>query len=132
MKKKTVTVATLGLAVGTGLGMMYAPKKGKELRKDLKEKMCNIKEKIQKTDSKDLKESLEKKLETITKKLEDLDKEKVKKVAEKKAKQIEKDLEELIKSAKDKKDNIIEESETALKEKAIEVTKEILEKLEEK
>ena len=60
MKKKTVTVATLGLAVETWLGMMYAPKKGKELRKDLKEKMCNIKEKIQKTDSKDLKESLEK------------------------------------------------------------------------
>ena len=60
MKKKTVTVATLGLAVGIGLGMMYALKKGKELRKDLKEKMCNIKEKIQKTDSKDLKESLEK------------------------------------------------------------------------
>ena len=60
MKKKTVTVATLGLAVGIGLGIMYAPKKGKELRKDLKEKMCNIKEKIQKTDSKDLKESLEK------------------------------------------------------------------------
>ena len=91
-----------------------------------------IKEKIQKTDSKDLKESLEKKLETITKKLEDLDKEKVKKVAEKKAKQIEKDLEELIKSAKDKKDNIIEESATALKEKEIEEKKEIQEKLEEK
>ena len=130
MKKKTV--GALGLALGAGLGMMYAPKKGKELRKDLKEKICNLKEKIQKTDSKELKENLEKKLETITKQLEDLDKEKVKKVAEKKARQLENDLEELIKSAKKKKDNIIEESAINLKEKAIEVTKEILEKLEEK
>ena len=60
MKKKTVAAATLGVAVGTGLGMMYAPKKGKELRKDLKEKICEFKEKIKKTDAKDLKEDLEK------------------------------------------------------------------------
>lgn len=130
MKKKTVATATISMAAGAGLGMMFAPKKGEDLRKDLKNKISELTEKIKNTNIEDIKENLQKSLDKIEKDLEDLDKEKVKKVAEKKAKQIEKDLEELIKSAKDKKDNIIEESATALKEKAIEVTKEILEKLE--
>ena len=60
MSKKGTGKFVLGAALGAGLGLLFAPKKGKELRKDLKEKICNIKEKIQKTDSKDLKESLEK------------------------------------------------------------------------
>lgn len=128
MKKKTI--ATIGLAVGTGLGMMYAPKKGEELRKDLKEKLCDLKEKIKKVDAEDIKKDLEKALDKISKELEALDKEKVKKIAKKKADNIQKEIEEIIKSAKKKKDIIVEETATELKEKAIEVTKDILNKLE--
>ena len=58
------------------------------------------------------------------------DKEKVKKVAEKKAEEIKKELDKIIKTAKKKKDETITSAAEALREKAIEVTKDVLDKLE--
>ena len=39
MNKKGAGKFVLGAAVGAGLGLLFAPKPGKELRKDLKNKM---------------------------------------------------------------------------------------------
>lgn len=130
MKKKTVAAATIGLAVGTGLGMMYAPKKGSILRQELKEKLNELKNKIQKIDIEETKEELSKILDKISKELEDLDKEKVKKIATKKADSIQKEIEEIIEVAVEKGDKLIEKAATELKEKTINITKEILNKLE--
>lgn len=41
MKKKTVATAAISMAAGAGLGMMFAPKKGEDLRKNLKTKYLN-------------------------------------------------------------------------------------------
>ena len=119
MKKKTIATAAISMAAGAGLGMMFAPKKGEELRKDLKKKIMELTEKIKNTS-----------LDKIEKDLEDLDKEKVKKAAQKKADEIKKEIEKIIKAAKKKKDNTIEAAAEALREKAIEVTKDVLDKLE--
>ena len=130
MKKKTVVATTVGLAVGTGLGMMYAPKKGKELRQDIKKELKIVLDKIKKMDVKDMTMSLEKTIHKIEKDLEALDKEKVKKKAEKKAQEIKNQIEDLINTAKEKKDTLIEDAANELKEKATKVTKQILNKLE--
>ena len=39
MSKKNVGKVLAGAAVGVGLGMLFAPKKGSDLRKDLKNKI---------------------------------------------------------------------------------------------
>lgn len=130
MKKKTIAAATVGLAVGTGLGMMYAPKKGIELRQDLKELLNKIKDKIQKIDIEETKEELSKILDKISKELEELDAEKVKKIAKEKADNIKTEIEEIISAAIETKDKLMEEAATELKEKIEVITKEILNKLE--
>lgn len=39
MKKKTVAALGVGAAVGAGLGILFAPKSGKETREELKTKI---------------------------------------------------------------------------------------------
>ena len=63
MKKKTVATAAISIAAGAGLGMMFAPKKGEDLRKDLKNKISELTEKIKNTNIKDIKENLQKSLD---------------------------------------------------------------------
>ena len=43
-----------GLGVGVGLGMLFAPKKGSELRKDLKIKLDELLEKTKELDDNDV------------------------------------------------------------------------------
>ena len=44
MSKKRGTTLTLGVIIGFFIGLFLAPKKGKELRRDAKEKIDTIKE----------------------------------------------------------------------------------------
>jgi len=46
MKKKTIATAAISMAAGAGLGLMFAPKKGEDLRKDLKSKISELTEKF--------------------------------------------------------------------------------------
>ena len=41
-KKKGFGKLLTGIAIGTGLGLLFAPKSGKETRKDLKEKLERV------------------------------------------------------------------------------------------
>ncbi len=130
MKKKTLATAAVSMSLGAGLGMMFAPKKGEDLRKDLKNKLSNLACKIKKVDVLEIKEDLLESLNKIESDLEDLDTEKVKKIALKKAESIKKEIEKIIKIAKKKKDDVVREAAESLREKAICVIKEVLDRLE--
>lgn len=121
-----------GVAIGTGLGVLFAPKKGEETRKELKEKMEELINKVKDLDKEDVKEAIESKIALIQSELEDLDKEKVFKIAKKKAAEIQDMAEELVEYAVEKGTPVLEKTANAVREKAIVVTKQVLKKLEQK
>lgn len=129
-KKKGRGKLLAGLAIGAGLGMLFAPKTGKETRKDLKEKMDDLIDKAKKADKKEIKENIEKKIDEIKAEIKDLDKEKVLKIAKEKSKEIKAKAEDLVAYAKEKGTPMLESAAVSVREKAVDVTKEVLKKLE--
>ena len=129
-KKRGFGKLFAGLAVGAGLGLLFAPKKGSETRKELKEKIDELILKLKDIDVEEVKENIENKIIEIKAELEDLDKEKVLKIAKKKAKQIEEKASSLVDYAIEKGTPVLESAAVSVKEKAIEVTKQVLDKLE--
>ncbi len=132
MKKKTVATLVAGTAIGAGLGVLFAPKSGKETRQDLKNKITEIKEHLENVKVKDVKKYVEGKIEKLENDLKALDKETVLKDAKNQAKKIEVDCKKLARYVKDKSEPILEEAVDSLREKAIDVTKHAIEKLENK
>ena len=130
-KKSGLGKFLLGAGIGAGLGILFAPKKGSETRKELKIKIDELVAKAKDIDVEEVKENIENKIEEIKAELEDLDKEKILKIAKKKAKDIENKTEELLNYAILKGTPVLEKAASSVKEKTIEVTKQILAKLEE-
>ena len=129
-KKKGLGKFLIGAGIGAGLGLLFAPKKGSETRRDLKIKMDELIEKAKGIDAKEVKENIEVKIAEIKAELADLDKEKVLKIAKKKAKQIQDAAEELVSYAVSKGTPVLEKAAESVREKAVVVTKEVLNKLE--
>lgn len=129
-KKKGLGKLFTGIAIGTGLGVLFAPKKGTETRTQLKAKIDEMFTRLKDVDADDVKDTIETKIYEIKEGLTDLDKEKVLSIAKKKAKQIQDMAEELVDYAIEKGTPVLEKTANSIREKAIDVTKEVLDKLE--
>ena len=92
--------------------------------------MDELIEKAKGIDAEEVKANIETKIAEIKDELADLDKEKVLKIAKKKARQIQDAAEELVEYAVDKGTPVLESAADAVRQKAVDVTKEVLNKLE--
>ena len=106
-----------GAAVGVGLGVLFAPKSGKETRAELKEKCDDLIQKIKEIDVKEVRENLVAKVEEIKKEISELDKEKVGAFAKDKAVALKNKTEELFKEAKEKATPAVQKAAGELKDR---------------
>ena len=130
MKKYGFGKFVAGAAVGAGLGLLFAPKTGKETREDLKKKFDEVLEQVKSIKAEDVKKSIVKKVNELQKELKDLDKEKALKIAKQKATKIQKKADELYKLAVEKGTPVVEKSVSELKTATAESLKKIVAKLE--
>lgn len=130
MAKKGTGKFVLGALIGAGLGLLFAPKSGKETRKALVNKADELIQKVKELEPGEVRDALEDKVKSIMNDIKSLDKEKVISVAKEKASALQEEVEKLVEYAKDKATPVVEEATVALKAKATEVIKKTLEKLE--
>lgn len=129
-KKSGLGKFVLGAAVGAGLGLLFAPRKGSETRQLLKEKMDDLVAKAKNIDMDEVKIAIEDKIEEIKYELADLDREKVVSIAKEKGKQIKEKANELFDLAVEKGTPVLQKAADEVREQAIKAVKEILKKLE--
>ncbi len=128
-RKSHVGKFVLGAAVGATMGILFAPKKGSETRRDLKNKIDELMGKVKEIDLEDVKESIETKIDELKYELEDLDKEKVLKIAKEKGAQLKNKAVELYNLAIEKGTPVLQKAAQDVKDKTIEAVEEILKKL---
>lgn len=121
-----------GLGIGAGLGVLLAPKSGKELRNDLKNKMNDFLDEAKSIDIQEVKDDFLTRLDEIKLEIEELDKEKVLEIAKEKSEVLKVKTGELLELAKEKGTPVLESTAEGIRVKAIEVTKDVLKKLENK
>ena len=121
-----------GVALGAGLGLLFAPDKGENTRKVLAKRIEELLNKVKEIDAEEVKDELLYKAETLQAELASLDKEKAKEIALKKATDIKEKAEELYKYAIEKGTPVVENAADEVRKQALKVVKEIQKKLEEK
>lgn len=132
MSKKGFGKIAFGAAIGAGLGLLFAPKKGEETRKELKVKLDDLLKQVKEIDADDVKKEFDAKVAEIKTELADLDKEKAVAIAKEKGKDLKKQAEDLVKLAKEKGTPVLKESAEDLLQTVIKASKEALKKLEDK
>lgn len=132
MSKKGLGKFVIGAGLGAAISLLFAPKKGSDLRKDIKCKFDEFMKDVDKLTVEDIKDEFNDKVNEIKKELKELDKEKVLKVAKEKSEDLKSKTDDLVKMAKEKGNNVLEGIAKDLKTKTVEVAKEVINKLEEK
>ena len=94
MAKKSVGNLVLGIAIGASLGILFAPKKGSQTRRELKEKMLDLVSRAKELSISDISKMIEERIAEIRRDLNDLDKENVLKIAKKKSEDIKRKCQE--------------------------------------
>jgi len=130
MKKSGWGKFVVGAGIGAGLGILFAPKKGSETRRELKEKADELISKAKDIKLEDVKEMIEEKIDELKAEIKDLDKEKVLKIAKEKGEVIKKKANELVKIAKEKGTPVLNDAAMEVREKAINVLQETISRLE--
>jgi len=129
-KKSGMGKFVVGAAIGASLGLLFAPKKGSETRKDVKKKLDELVNKIKNVDAEDIKQAFEEKVAEIKAELDDLDKEKAIQIAKEKADAIKKKTQELVNLAVAKGTPVLEKAAEELRLKTIDFVNDVLTRLE--
>ena len=119
-----------GLAIGAGLGLLFAPDKGENTRKLLANKIEELVKKVKEIDVDEVKDELMYRVEKLQAELATLDKEKAKEMALKQAQKIKEKAEELYKYAIEKGTPVVEKAADDVRRQALKMVKEIQNKLE--
>ena len=90
MSKRGLGKFIIGAGIGAGIALLFAPKKGEELRQDLLAKASELLDKLKEVDTEEVKNNIEAKVKEIQDGIKDLDKEKGTPVLEKTAKELKK------------------------------------------
>lgn len=129
-KKSGLGKLLAGIGIGVGLGILFAPRSGEETRKILKNKLDEMIAEAKKIDIHEVKDEFLAKVDEIKAEIEDLDREKVFRIAKEKAEVLKKKTLDLVELAKEKGTPVLEGIATDIRQKAINVTKDVLKKLE--
>ena len=129
-KKGNAGKFILGAGIGASLALLFAPKKGSELREDLKNKLDDLVNKAKDIDLEEVSEDFSKKVDSLKEELKDLDKEKVLSIAKEKSEDLKDKAEELLELAKEKGTPVLESVAKDVKKSTANVIKEVLKKLE--
>ena len=131
-KKSKLGTFAVGAAIGVGLGMLFSPKNGSENRKELKKKLEELVEKVKAIDVEEVKATFLNKVDDLKAELEDLDREKALDIAKKKTIQLKEKAQELVDLSVEKGTPYVKNIAEDVRLKAIDVTNEVLKKLENK
>lgn len=132
MSKKGLGKLVLGAGLGASIALLFAPKKGSELRGDIKKKFDEFMKNVDDMTVSEIKDEFTTKVDEIKKGLDELDKETVLKAAKKKGNELKDKANELVELAKEKGTPVLEGIADDLKQKTISVAQGVIDKLEEK
>lgn len=132
MSKKGFGKFLGGVALGAGLGLLFAPDKGENTRKMLSKKLDDFLKKVKEIDADEVKDELLLKVDSLKAELKTLDKEKAKDLALKEAQNIKEKAEDIYKYAIEKGTPVVEKAADEVRRQALKVVNEVQKKLENK